>query len=95
VPARRLEDFTDRSTRDAAGDVAACRDRVGALGMDLWTLDLSRPDVDLAVAKVIVPGMRHFWRRLAPGRLYDAPVRMGWIDKPLPESALNPETVFF
>jgi ribosomal protein S12 methylthiotransferase accessory factor len=39
---------------------------------------------------VIVPGMRHFYRRFAPGRLYDVPVKLGWRDRATPESELNP-----
>jgi ribosomal protein S12 methylthiotransferase accessory factor len=43
---------------------------------------------------VVVPGLRHFWARFAPGRLYDVPVKMGWLDKPLLESELNPIPIF-
>jgi ribosomal protein S12 methylthiotransferase accessory factor len=40
--------------------------------------------------RVIVPGMRHFYRRFAPGRLYDVPVKLGWLDRPVAEANLNP-----
>jgi ribosomal protein S12 methylthiotransferase accessory factor len=39
---------------------------------------------------VIVPGLRHFYRRLAPGRLYDVPIKLGMRDRRLSESELNP-----
>jgi ribosomal protein S12 methylthiotransferase accessory factor len=39
---------------------------------------------------VIVPGLRHFYRRFAPGRLYDVPVQLGLRDQPIPESELTP-----
>jgi len=39
---------------------------------------------------VIVPGLRHFYRRFGPGRLYDVPVKLGWRDRPIAESELNP-----
>jgi ribosomal protein S12 methylthiotransferase accessory factor len=39
--------------------------------------------------------MRHFWRRLGPGRLYDVPVKMEWLDQPLPEAEMNPFSIFF
>jgi ribosomal protein S12 methylthiotransferase accessory factor len=48
--------------------------------MEVLVLDQTRPDIGLPVARVIVPGMRPFWARLAPGRLYDVPVELG--DKP-------------
>jgi ribosomal protein S12 methylthiotransferase accessory factor len=46
------------------------------------------------VARVVVPGLRHFWRRLAPGRLYDVPVELGWLATPLTEDQLNPVSCF-
>jgi hypothetical protein len=53
-------------------------------------LDQTRPDIEVPVVRVIVPGLRHFYRRLAPGRLYDVPVKLGWRDRPLAENELNP-----
>ena len=46
------------------------------------------------MVKVVVPGMRHFWVRLAPGRLYDVPVELGWLEKPNEEAELNPIAMF-
>jgi len=46
------------------------------------------------VVKVIVPGLRHFWPRFAPGRLYDIPVQLGWLSEPLSEAQLNPVAMF-
>jgi ribosomal protein S12 methylthiotransferase accessory factor len=34
--------------------------------------------------------LRHFYRRFAPGRLYDVPVKLGWRTNPIAESELNP-----
>jgi hypothetical protein len=48
----------------------------------------------LGYLKVIVPGLRHFWARFAPGRLYDVPVRLGWLPQPLAEEQLNPIPMF-
>ncbi len=58
--------------------------------MEMLVLDQTRPDIGLRVAKVIVPGMRHMWKRFGAGRLYDAPVKMGWLKEPLTEEQLNP-----
>ena len=41
------------------------------------------------VVRVVVPGMRHFYKRFAPGRLYDVPVKLGLRDVPLREEELN------
>ena len=51
-------------------------------------------EIGLPVVKVIVPGLRHFWARYAPGRLYDVPVRLGWLSAPTPEEELNPIPMF-
>lgn len=63
-------------------------------GHEVLVLDQSRPDVDLRVVKMVVPGLRHFWARFAPGRLYDVPVRMGWRKEPVAEADLNPVPMF-
>lgn len=59
-------------------------------GLDMWVVDKSRADLPLAVAQVTVPGLRHAWPRLAPGRLYSVPVALGWLPAPLAETELNP-----
>ncbi len=62
--------------------------------LETLVLDLTQPDIGLPVVKVIVPGLRHFWRRTAPGRLYDVPVEMGWLQKANTEETLNPKSIF-
>ncbi len=75
---------------DAREDIERCRALVEAKGLELLVLDQTRPDIGMPVARVIVPGLRHFWRRLAPGRLYDVPVRTGQRPAPSSEGDLNP-----
>jgi ribosomal protein S12 methylthiotransferase accessory factor len=94
-PARHLADYSQLWTDDLKDDVERTVAALSALGHQTLVMDQTRPDVAFSVAKVIVPGLRHFWRRLAPGRLYDVPVRMGWLDAPTPEDALNPISIFF
>ena len=71
-----------------------CRDRVAARGMEMLVLDQTHPDIGLPVVKVVVPGLRHFWPRFGPGRLYDVPVAMGWLAAPRAEAELNPSHLF-
>jgi hypothetical protein len=63
--------------------------------MEMMVLDQTRAEIGLPVVKVIVPGLRHCWARYAPGRLYDVPVRLGWLSVPTPEQELNPIPMFF
>jgi ribosomal protein S12 methylthiotransferase accessory factor len=75
------------NTRD---QVLACVDIASRAGLDFLVLDQTRPDVEVPVVRVIAPGLRHFYRRFGPGRLYDIPVKLGLLDRPLPESELTP-----
>lgn len=77
-----------------AAVVEECVARTSASGMPFLVRDLTRGEVGLPVVRVIVPGLRHFWRRLGPGRLYDVPVRLGWLAEAVPEERLNPVSVF-
>ena len=70
--------------------VEHCADIVESRGLELIVLDCSRPEIEFAAARVVVPGMRHFWARLGKGRLYQAPVEMGLLSQPLREDELNP-----
>ena len=88
-PRRRASDHPVTESADTREDVENCRARVEAAGMEFLVLDQTRPDIGMPVARVIVPGMRHFWARFAPGRLYEVPVRMGWREDPLAEADLN------
>jgi len=74
-------------------DVQQCQALVESKGMEFLVLDQTRPDVRMPVVRVVVPGMRHYWERFAPGRLYNVPVQMGWRDRPLLETQLNPAPV--
>jgi ribosomal protein S12 methylthiotransferase accessory factor len=69
-------------------------DGLSGAGIEAFVLDQTRPEIGLPVAKVIAPGLRHFWARFAPGRLYEVPVRLGWIPRPLKEAELNPVPFF-
>jgi bacteriocin biosynthesis cyclodehydratase domain-containing protein len=75
---------------DKREQVLACVRLAKQAGLDFLVLDQTRPDIEVPVVRVIVPGLRHFYRRFAPGRLYDVPVKLGWRDRPLSERELNP-----
>jgi ribosomal protein S12 methylthiotransferase accessory factor len=94
-PARGPDSYPDAGISDLADAVTLCTERTSQAGLDLIVLDQTQPDLDLSVAKVVVPGMRHFWRRLAPGRVYTVPQQLGWRDKPGREDEMNPRNVFF
>jgi ribosomal protein S12 methylthiotransferase accessory factor len=67
---------------------------VRGAGLDILVLDQTRPDIQMPVVKVVVPGLRHFWPRFAPGRLYDVPVRLGRLARPTAYEDLNPIPIY-
>ncbi|MEH2326904.1 MAG: TOMM precursor leader peptide-binding protein [Nostoc sp.] len=83
-------DYPHNWSEDLLDDVMLCQQLVEKNGMEMLVLDQTRADIKLRVVKVIVPGMRHWWRRLGSGRLYNIPVNMGWLKQPLKENQLNP-----
>jgi ribosomal protein S12 methylthiotransferase accessory factor len=93
-PPRRAADFPASRNDDLKDDVALCQALAERQGAELLVLDQTRPEIGLPVVKVIVPGLRHFWARFAPGRLYDVPVRLGWLPRPRAEEELNPLPMF-
>ena len=86
--------YPKRWSDDLRDDVLFCQQLVERHGMEMLVLDQTRPDIELPVVKVIVPGLRHFWARFAPGRLYEVPVTQGWLPQELTEEQLNPVFMF-
>ncbi len=86
----KSSDYLPLASDDLLEDVKLCQRIVEQNGLELLVLDQTRPDIGLRVAKVIIPGMRHMWKRLGAGRLYDVPVKIGWLPESLTEEQLNP-----
>jgi ribosomal protein S12 methylthiotransferase accessory factor len=89
-PPAKLDFGSEFGRLDKREQVMACVRLAAREGLDFLVLDQTRPDIGVPVVRVIVPGMRHFYRRFAPGRLYDIPVKLGLRDRPLSENELNP-----
>jgi oxazoline/thiazoline synthase len=77
---------------DLRDDLERCFEITQNMGLELLVHDLTQPDIKLSVVKVIVPGLRQIRARFASGRLYDVPVRQGWVNQAIAESELNPIT---
>jgi len=92
---RCASDYASPPLDDLEQEVLRCVDIAADHGLETLVLDQTRPDIGLPVVKVVVPGLRHFWARFGPGRLYDVPVELGWLPAPLDERDFNPMPVFF
>jgi oxazoline/thiazoline synthase len=82
--------YTPSGRLDLAGICAAASNA----GLDLLILDQTRPDINMPVVKVVVPGLRHFWPRFAPGRLFEVPVRLGRLKRQTAYDRLNPTPLY-
>jgi ribosomal protein S12 methylthiotransferase accessory factor len=79
---------------DLRCDVLKCVEIAAQHSLEMLVLDQTQPDIGLNVVKVIVPGLRSFKARFAPGRLYDVPVKLGWLSTSLSEEQFNPIPMF-
>ncbi|MGH6813137.1 MAG: TOMM precursor leader peptide-binding protein [Methylocella sp.] len=89
-PAVELGSGSKFGRLDTREQVTACVRVAKRERLDFLVLNQTRPDIEVPVVRVIVPGLRHFYRRFAPGRLYDVPVKLGLRDRLLKENELNP-----
>jgi ribosomal protein S12 methylthiotransferase accessory factor len=94
APPLRPGDRQHTPREDLLADIEAVRELCLAHGLELLVLDQTRPDIGLPVVKVVVPGLRHFWARFAPGRLFDVPVGLGQRAEPVRYEELNPVPLF-
>lgn len=90
LQAKVQSDYPAYICEDIREDILKCVTKMQNLGLETLVLDQTRPDIGLNIAKVIIPGLRHFFPRFAPGRLYDVPVKLGWLSHPLGETQMNP-----
>lgn len=63
--------------------------------LDVLIVDQTRAATGRTVVKMFAPGLRPWWRRTAPGRLYTGPVAAGWIARPRREGQLNSTALWF
>ncbi|WP_344446258.1 TOMM precursor leader peptide-binding protein, partial [Kitasatospora nipponensis] len=94
VPARTALDHPYTPGGDLLEELRSLQRIMEAKGLEVCILDQTRPDLGLPVVRVLVPGLRHFWPRFAPGRLFDVPVALGRRAEPTPYEELNPIPMF-
>ena len=82
LPVKTAADYTEDFTEDLEYTFALCKQKVENQGMEILILNQTRVEYGLTAVKVIVPGLRHYKRRLAKGRLYDVPVKLNRISTP-------------
>jgi bacteriocin biosynthesis cyclodehydratase domain-containing protein len=69
--------------------VDVCCRKLKDCGHEVMAFDMTRPEIGFPVVRVVAPGLRPDAPRFAPGRLYDTPVRMGWLCEARAERGLT------
>jgi ribosomal protein S12 methylthiotransferase accessory factor len=90
LPALMSNEYPQLAGNDLRTDIETCVEILRRFDLEVLVLDQTQRDLELCAVKVISPGLRGPWHRLAPGRLYEAPVRLGWTTTKLREGDLNP-----
>lgn len=80
-------------TTDAALD--RCIEIAGDHCLELLFVEMTRPWIGIPAGRVIVPGLRSIKRRLGGGRLYDVPVKLGWLPAARTSAEFNPRDMVF
>ena len=75
--------------------LSLCLSGLSHAGVEAYAADLTRPEIAIPVMRVIAPGLQHYGPRFGGDRIYQVPVKLGWLDRPLAESEMNPEVVVF
>lgn len=70
-------------------------ERLAGKGLEAYYMEICSVDPNTKVVRTIVPGLRPIWPRLAPGRLYDVPLELGWLEYPKQEAELNPVPILY
>ena len=61
-----------------------------AADLEVMFVDLTRADIGIPVVRVVSPTLRPPWPRFGAGRLYEVPVRCGWLARARSEDEMNP-----
>lgn len=70
-------------------------DSLRASEMEAWVLPVTRPELGIPAVRMVCGKLRHPGHRLAPGRLYEVPVRLGWLKQSLSEAEMNQTPCIF
>jgi bacteriocin biosynthesis cyclodehydratase domain-containing protein len=84
----RAEHYCGTGGTSSAADCVAA---AAAVRTEVLVRDCTRADIGLPCVKVVVPGLRGLWPRFGPGRLFEVPVRLGWLAEPRARGDLNAE----
>ncbi len=88
------ETFVKPISQNLKEDILHCVQKAREQGLETLVLDYSRPDLPLSTVKVVVPGLCHMWPQLGTPRLYEVPVKLGWLQEANMEASLHHQALY-
>jgi ribosomal protein S12 methylthiotransferase accessory factor len=85
-----LESYRTKRLDGSSSALERCLETCRAHDFSVFYVELTREEIAIPVARTIVPGLRHYKPRFAPGRLYEVPITVGWQANRMAEISLNP-----
>jgi ribosomal protein S12 methylthiotransferase accessory factor len=86
--------YAIKPSSDIKDDISAVVSQLKLNGMEVMALNYSRAHIPLFTAKVFVPGLCHIWPQLANERLYQAPIKMGYLAIANTEQSINQQALY-
>ncbi|NOU49855.1 YcaO-like family protein [Pseudoalteromonas sp. JBTF-M23] len=90
----RAQPYLLESACNLKSDILNIVEHLKGFELDVVTLDYKRSESPMHTAKVFVPGLCHIWPQLGNPRLYNTPVKLGWLDEPLTEATINQQGLY-
>jgi YcaO-like protein with predicted kinase domain len=95
---KKFPDYRNQSSNDLKKDIEACLEIVKKVSADIIVINLSVSQIDFKAVKVLVPGLATCDQKDPPiffsNRVFDVPVKKGYIDSPLTEDDLYLGNIF-
>lgn len=82
-PLINLASLADPTTPDIRNDVRIAASRFRDAGFPTYMIDQTHAAIGIPTARVVSPGLVHFWRRLGGTRVAEGPAQLGWVDTPV------------
>jgi thiazole/oxazole-forming peptide maturase SagD family component len=82
------------SSGDIKVDIETIVEKLKCLQLETLVINYSRSPLPIKAAKVFVPGLCHIWPQFDNQRLYQTPVKLGWLVKPYCEKTINQHALY-
>lgn len=89
------DDGVERSFEYIEEELDWLLDQYKQKDISIYAINMTSSSIGFPVVKVFAPSMRHFWPRFGEGRLFDLPVKLGYLENARDEDSMNRLGFFF